>query len=231
MVWTLFLEAIDHVDKLKSIIRFILKLFGIIILYRLIMGLIRKFWHFPAPAFIGRFLDSGYRRTVQPPGPLIARSGIRKGMVVLEVGCGSGAYTLHVARAVGERGQVHALDIQAAMLRQLEAKLSRPENQDVQNVRLVERSAYGLPFEDGTLDLVYMITVLPEIPEQGRALAQVLRVLKPGGILAVSEFLPDPDYPLRSTTVRRGLAAGFELDAALGNFWTYTVRFKKPDVI
>jgi hypothetical protein len=52
-----------------------------------------------------------------------------------------------------------------------------------------------------------------------------------GGILAVSEFLPDPDYPLRSTTIRRGLAAGFELDAALGNFWTYTVRFRKPDKI
>ena len=74
---------------------------------------------------------------------------------LLEVGCGSGAYTLHVARAVGERGQVHALDIQAAMLRQLEAKLARPENQDIRNVRLVERSAYDLPFEDGTLDLVF----------------------------------------------------------------------------
>ena len=104
-------------DCLKTILKLGLKLVGLLILYRLIMGLIRKLWHFPAPAFIGRFLDSDYRRTLQPPGPLIERSGIGQGMRVLEVGCGSGAYTLHVARAVGPQGTVHALDIQAAMLR------------------------------------------------------------------------------------------------------------------
>jgi ubiquinone/menaquinone biosynthesis C-methylase UbiE len=215
-------------NVIKSVVEFILKLAGILILYRIAAGIVRKLWLFPAPAFIGRFLDSNYRRMMQPPGPLIERSGIRQGMEVLEVGCGSGAYTLHVARAVGKEGRVHALDIQAAMLRQLEAKLARPENRDVDNVHLVERSAYDLPFDDGTLDLVYMITVLPEIPDQGRALAEVKRVLRPGGTLAVSEFLPDPDYPLRSTTIKVGLAAGFELDAALGNVWTYTVRFGTP---
>ena len=64
------------------------------------------------------------------------------------------------------------------------------------NITLHEASAYDLPFEDGTLDLVYMITVFQEIPDRDRTLAEVLRVLKPGGLLAITEWVFDPDYPL-----------------------------------
>ena len=214
-------------DRAKLALRIGLRILGVLILYRIVLVIVRKLFHFPAPAFIGTFLDSDYRRALQPPGPLIERSGIRAGMTVLEVGCGSGAYTTYVARAVGPEGQVCALDIQAGMLRQVEKKLGRPTYRDIRNVRLFERSAYDLPFDDETFDVVYMITVLPEIPDPGRALAEARRVLKAGGKLAVSEFLPDPDYPLQSTTVKMGQAAGFTVDAVLGNFWTYTVRFTK----
>ena len=53
------------------------------------------------------------------------------------------------------------------------------------------------------------------------------RVLKPGGILAVTEFLIDPDYPFISTTIRLGEEVGFVVEAAEGNWWNYTVRFRK----
>jgi ubiquinone/menaquinone biosynthesis C-methylase UbiE len=59
-------------------------------------------------------------------------------------------------------------------------------------------------------------------------LGEVKRVLKPGGFLAVTELLPDPDYVFKSDTVRLGRKASFELDEAAGNLWTYTVRFVKP---
>jgi len=146
----------------------------------------------------------------------------------MELGCGSGAFTLFVARAVGEEGKVYAVDIQPAMLKQLERKLARAENQDIKNVELKQAGAYHLPFEDGALDLVYMVTVLQEIPDRARALREIRRVLKPGGILAVTEFLPDPDYPLRSTTIKICQREGFVLSDNLGNFWNYTVRFMKP---
>ncbi|MFN2286592.1 MAG: class I SAM-dependent methyltransferase, partial [Anaerolineae bacterium] len=122
---------------------------------------------------------------------------------------------------------VAALDIQPAMLAQLAAKLAKPENQDIHNIVLHEASAYELPFDDNTLDLVYMITVFQEIPDRDRTLAEALRVLKPGGLLAITEWLFDPDYPLMSTTIKQGTRAGFAVDAVLGNWWTYTVRFKK----
>jgi ubiquinone/menaquinone biosynthesis C-methylase UbiE len=213
----------------KSIQRTVSIVVGVLVLYQVMIRIARKLFRFPAPAFIGRFLDSDLRRALQPSGPIAERSGIREGMHVLEVGCGSGAYTTFVARAVGNTGTVCALDIQLAMLQQLEKKLARPENRDIQNIRLYNKSAYALPFDDQTFDVVYMITVLQEIANPQRALAEAKRVLKPGGKLAVTEFLPDPDYPFRSTTVKIGQAAGFKVDAVLGNLWTYTVRFTKTN--
>ncbi len=206
----------------------ILTVLGAILLYQVLIRIIRKLYRFPAPAFIGRFLDSDIRRWLQPPDKIIEHSGIKQGMTVIDLGCGSGAFTTFVARAVGEQGKVYAVDIQPAMLQQLERKLAKAENQDIRNIELKQASAYGLPFEDETIDLVYMVTVLQEIPDRARALREIRRVLKPGGILAVTEFLPDPDYPLRSTTIKICQREGFVLDDNQGNLWNYTVRFKKP---
>ena len=201
---------------------------GAFFLYQVLVRIIRKLNPFPAPAFIGRFLDSDMRRWLQPPYRIIERSGIKKGMTVMDLGCGSGAFTTFVAREVGQQGKVYAVDIQPGMLKQLERKLARAENQDIRNIELRQASAYDLPLKDTSLDLVYMVTILQEIPDRGRALREIRRVLKPGGILAVTEWLPDPDYPLRSTTIKICQREGFTLEDSPGTFWHYTVRFKKP---
>jgi len=213
---------------MKIVLIVILVILAFPILWVTLAKIVRKLVHFPAPAFIGRLLDSGYRRRIQPPAQLIERSGIKKGMHVLDLGCGSGAFTTFIARAVGEKGRVYALDIQADMLKQLENKLSKPENKDIQNIKLIEGNAYELPFDKGSLDLVNMVTVLQEIPDRNKALQEVKRVLKPGGFLAVTELFPDPDYPWKSTTIKLGEEAGFVVDAVSGNFFNYTVRFRKP---
>ncbi len=200
---------------------------GAILSYQVLIRVIRRLHHSPAPAFIGRLLDSNVRRRLQPPAKIIKRIGIGQGMTVLDLGCGSGAFTTFAARAVGEQGKVYAVDIQTMMLQQLESKLARAEHRDITNIELKQASAYNLPFEDGSIDLVYMVTVLQEIPDIARALRGIKRVLKSGGILAVTEFLLDPDYPGRSTTIKLCRRAGFVLENSLGNLWTYTARFKK----
>ena len=192
------------------------------------LRLIDKRHRSPVPAFVGRLLDSRIRRWVQPPRKIIERSGIKPGMTVLDLGCGSGAFTTLLARVVGEEGKVYAVDIQSGMLRQLERKLAKAENLDITNVEVKQASAYELPFQDDSLDLVYMVASLQEISDRGKALREARRVLKPDGILAVTEFVPDTDYPLRSTTIKLCQQEGFALDGNLGNFWNYTVRFKKP---
>ena len=201
---------------------------ALIIIWLILVRLIRRFAKFPAPAFIGRFLDSGLRRRLQPPERIIADSGITASMKILEVGCGSGAFTIAAARAAGREGCVYALDIEKDMLKQIERKLARPENSNISNIELLNKSAYELPFKDRSLDLVFMVTVFQEIPDKQRALKEILRVLKPSGILAISEWLPDPDYPWKSTTIRQVEKAGFKFEGFSGNLWSYTVRFIRP---
>lgn len=109
----------------------------------------------------------------------------------MELGCGSGAFITFVARTVGDEGKVFALDIQPEMLEQLKNKLKHPENRNIKNIVPFEWNTYDLPFEDNFFDLVYTITVLQEIQDKNRALKEVMRVLKPNGILAVTGFITD----------------------------------------
>lgn len=204
----------------------ILIVIACIIVWLALVRLIRRYAKFPAPFFIGALLDSGFRRKCEPPSEVIARSGIKSGIQVLEIGCGSGAFTIDAARIVGEQGKVFALDIEEKMLAQLQKKLTRPENRDIKNIELVNKSAYELPFSDNSMDVVFTVTVFQEIPDKNRTLDEVKRVLKPGGILAISEWFFDPDYPLKSTTVKQVSKASFKLDQVAGNWWHYTARFK-----
>jgi ubiquinone/menaquinone biosynthesis C-methylase UbiE len=206
-----------------------LQIVGIVVLCLILFRIIKKFVHIPASAYVGYYLDSPMRKKLQPPHLLIQRSRIKDGTHVLEIGCGSGAYTLPVARAVGRTGKVFGLDIQRDMLKQLRKKLSKLANEDIDTIELLAGGAYNLPFKDNSLDLVIMITVLPEIPDRLKVLRETERVIKQGGILAVTEFLPDPDYPWRSTTIKLGKSAGFELDESSGNLLNYTVRFTKQN--
>jgi ubiquinone/menaquinone biosynthesis C-methylase UbiE len=217
----------EQYSAMKIIVIIILCILAFLIFWLGMVRIFRKLVHFPAPAFIGSLLDSDYRRRIQPPDQLIERSGVKKDMHVLDLGCGSGAFTSYIARAVGDKGKVYALDIQADMLKQLEKKLSKPENKDIKNIKLIEGNAYELPFDDNSLDLVNMVTVLQEIPDRNKALQEVKRVLKPGGLFAVTELFPDPDYPWKSTTIKLGEGVSFVVDKVSGNFFNYTVRFKK----
>ncbi len=206
---------------------FLLTIIVIIFLVEVVFRIFAKLFPFPAPSLIGTFLDSGFRRVVQPPAKVIERSGIKEGMRVLETGCGSGAFVDHVSRAIGQNGKLYALDISPGMLRRTERKLARLDNIDIKNVELVRSNACDLPFADETFDLIYMVTVLWEIPDRMKALKEAVRILKPGGIFSVTELLMDPHYPLRSTVVRTCCKAGFVTLETFGNFFDYTIRFKK----
>ena len=71
-----------------------------------------------------------------------------------------------------------------------------------------------------------MIYLEPEL--QNKLIPLFHYRLKPGGVLAVTELFPDPDYPWKSTTIKLGTEAGFVVDEVSGNFFNYTVRFRKP---
>jgi len=103
----------------------------------------------------------------------------------------------------------------------------RAEAEGVQNVHARLADVTDLPFDEGSFDAVYMITVMGEIPSPVEALRELHRVLTSSGTLACSEVLLDPDYPLASTLVRWAEQAGFRLQAKRGNLLFYTLLFGK----
>jgi ubiquinone/menaquinone biosynthesis C-methylase UbiE len=152
------------------------------------------------------------------------RAGLRAGETVLELGPGPGAFTVDAAQCVGPAGRLIAVDIQPEMIAQVE---TRVREAGLTNVETHVASAYELPIDDNTVDRAFLITVLPEIPDPVRALREVYRVLKPDGIVSTTEEFLDPDYPSRKTTIAWVEAAGFKLTEDYGNWWNYTLNFRR----
>jgi ubiquinone/menaquinone biosynthesis C-methylase UbiE len=217
----------SRVEEIEAL-RFGLVLLIGLTLYEVLSRVLKKRAPGPASPIVGLFLDSALRKALQPPDRVIQRSGIAKGMTVLEIGSGSGAFTTLATRAVGSSGIVYTLDVQSGMLAQLQRKLSRKEHRGIHNLSLTHASATELPFAGTRFDLAYLVTVLQEIPDRSRALGECWRVLRPGGQIAVTELLLDPDYVPPHTTVRQLEGAGFAGTQVSGNLWDYTVTARKP---
>ena len=169
-------------------------------------------------------IDNPIRRRIQPPDETPARHRIDPGMVVLEVGPGSGTYTTATARHVGDEGKVVTIDIEPKMI---ERVTRRSQGEGVENIEAYVADVYNLPFQNGFFDAIYMIAVIGEIPEPDRAMKEFNRVLSPSGTLAFSEFLQDPDYPRAGTLIKKAAPAGFRLKKKVGNFFYYTLIFEK----
>lgn len=213
---------------IKVVIGEVLLYCGVFIaVFYLGMRVVRRFYKFPAPSFTRYFLDSRLRTIMQPSDEIVERSGIKKGMTVMDLGCGPGIYAIDVMRTVGDKGKVYAIDVQKTMIDRLKKKLKKPENKDAHNIIPIVASAHALPVPDNSVDLVYMITVLAEIPDREKAFKELRRILKDDGILSVSEFFTDPDYPLRRTTKRWCESADFKLKESRGNIFNYTLQFEK----
>jgi ubiquinone/menaquinone biosynthesis C-methylase UbiE len=213
-------------NTLKTVISIVVGLPLAALMLHTIIRIIRYFYKFPMPEFLADLIDNPLRRRIQPPGEMPIRHGIVPGMTVLEVGPGNGRYTIETARQVGSDGQVIAVDIEPKMIERLERRV---QSEGITNLEGRTANVYELPFGDGTFDAVCMITVISEIPEPVWAMREFYRVLTPTGILAFSELLMDPDYPLARTLIRQAAAANFRLKQRIGNFFAYTLVFEKEE--
>ncbi|EFH81846.1 methyltransferase domain-containing protein [Ktedonobacter racemifer] len=122
---------------------------------------------------------------------------LHSGMRVLDCGCGPGSLTLDLARLVTP-GSVIGLDIEGAQFAYAQ-ELARTEG--IENVSFEVGSAYELPFEDESFDLVFAHATLFHLSDPGRALREFQRVLKIGGLIAVrdtdySTWQLEPETPL-----------------------------------
>jgi protein-L-isoaspartate O-methyltransferase len=172
----------------------------------------------------------GQRFWVESPHPLITRPRLREilepqsGERILEVGPGTGYYTLEMAEWVKPDGQVDILDLQQEML---DHTMRSAGERGLANVTPTQSDATAMPYEDGTYDAAYLVAVLGEIPDQEAALRELSRVLKPGGRLVVGELLGDPHYVRLGPLRLRASGAGLSYERRVGNALGYFARFAK----
>jgi SAM-dependent methyltransferase len=106
---------------------------------------------------------------------------------VLDVGCGTGTLALAAHRRAGPDGSVRGIDASAEMIARAKAKSTRSGLP----VHFEVGAAQSLPYADSTFDVVLCTLVIHHLPEDARAaaVAEMRRVLKPGGRLLIVEFL------------------------------------------
>jgi ubiquinone/menaquinone biosynthesis C-methylase UbiE len=164
---------------------------------------------------------------VQAPHPGITRDRLREILVpapgerVLEIGPGTGYYTLDLAKWVGPEGSIEVFDLQQEML---DHTIRRAREKGLWNVNPTQGDAQDLPYEDDSFDAAILITVLGEIPDQDAALREIARVLRPGGRLIVGELFGDPHMVTTGSLKRRSETAGLRVDGRVGSALAYFAR-------
>jgi ubiquinone/menaquinone biosynthesis C-methylase UbiE len=176
------------------------------------------------PAWLAVLLENPYMNRLAGAEVILDRAGVTEALAVLDVGCGTGRVALPAAVRVGPAGRVVALDLQPAML---ERTAKRVRAAGLGNIETVPAGIGEGSLERESFDRAIMVTVLGEIVDQAAGLREIHAALKPGGILSVTEVLPDPHYQSKKRVRRLAEMAGFEVIETMGPWYAFTMNVRK----
>ena len=132
-------------------------------------------------------LHSPERDERQPWQPLLGLLDLERISAVADVGAGTGYFAIPLARALAGRGHVYALDTQPEMLALLNERCA-----GVENLTVIRTGEPALPLHDASVDAVLLVNMLHEFSDLQASLAEVCRILRPGGTLVVSDWKKIP---------------------------------------
>jgi ubiquinone/menaquinone biosynthesis C-methylase UbiE len=157
------------------------------------------------------WLDRPEREVEEAPSLLVKSLGLKPGMVVADIGAGSGYLTFPMARRVGPKGRVYAVDIQPEMLLIIQKKAAQLR---VRNVQTVLGATADPKLPDGSCDLQLLVDVYHELDQPYEMTLAMKKALKPDGLLVLVEYRKeDPNVPIKEVhkmseaQVRKELAA------------------------
>ncbi len=139
------------------------------------------------------------------PREALDAAGLKPGQTVLEVGCGPGFFTLPAAQMVGARGRVYAVDINPLATELVQRKI---ETAGVSNAEILLADAAQTALPTQSFDLVFVFGLGHAVGSLEDIFAEVYRLLKPAGILAVEGRL-QPPKTLFSPLKRQGNISQF----------------------
>jgi len=174
----------------------------------------------------------GQRFWVEAPHPIISRDRLRQvlrpapGERLLEIGVGTGYYSLDMAEWAGPEGKLELFDLQQKFLDHV---MRAAGERGLANLVPTHGDATALPFEDASVDAVILTAVLGEIPDTAAALREIHRVLKPGGRLVVGELFGDPHFTTLASLKGQAGDAALHYGEHSGNWFGYFARFTRAD--
>jgi ubiquinone/menaquinone biosynthesis C-methylase UbiE len=116
------------------------------------------------------------------------------------------------------------LDLQLEMLQKVRGKLARA---GLGNVGFAQANGAALPLPSGAWDCVFLVAVLGEVSDSSSCLREIYRVLRPGGLLSLTEQPGDPDFIPLPDARKLIEGVGFRLEKVYGGGKNYTASFRK----
>lgn len=150
-------------------------------------------------------LDNRIRRWLQSPLKIL-RPYIKEGMVVLDVGCGPGFFSVDIAGMVGVSGRVIACDLQDGMLQILKEKIDGTEIKERITVHKCESGRLGV---SECVDFVLAFYVVHEIPNQDNFFNEIQSILRPNDQILIVEPPFHTSKKEFDETIRKVLNIGF----------------------
>src|SRR3989338_271502 len=139
-------------------------------------------------------LDSPQRKKLLNPVKTLRALGIRAGMIVADVGCGTGFFTIPLAAVVGPRGRVLAADISREMIRDVG---KRVEKAGLKNIKTVLSRENKIPVTSKRIDYCLLSSVVHELENRILFFRELKRLVKDGGKVGIIEWkkIPSPLGP------------------------------------
>lgn len=176
------------------------------------------------------------RQEEEDPQQTLDNLGLKPGMVVCDLGCGNGFYTLEMAARVQPHGKVFAVDIQPEMLHLLELRAAEKK---FDNIEVVLSGLIDPRMPADSIDLLLMVDVYHEFSHPAIMLKEIRQCLKPKGRIALVEFrAEDPKVPIlplhkmsKQQIMKEYLANGFRLAEEYDKLpWQHLMFFERdPD--
>ena len=150
----------------------------------------------PNLAFRAMSLIFGLRDLLSPRDRVLGEVDIQPGFQVLDYGCGPGAYVADVAQQVGPSGRIYALDIHPLAIARVQALCRRRRLTNVETIQ--SDCQTGLPRD--SVDVVLLYDIFHMLSESDSVLAELYRVLKPGGTLSLLDpHMQEEDLVAKAT--------------------------------
>ena len=131
-------------------------------------------------------LDNPLRRQILPAFEILKMLQLNEGDTFADIGCGIGYFTIPAAGIIGSKGIVYALDIELEMLEEMDKKAV--EN-GIQNIRTIVTKEYDFKIPDVSVAFAFVCTVLHEVEDKLKFIAEAKRILKENGRLAIVEWI------------------------------------------